>query len=137
MGLWNWLAAKAPVEKPINEPIKPDSGLARELAALKNKVSVISNDYANTLNRLHSLDQKFQALVEMLGVDVVADYVHVPPRPVVISTRDNGLMSGNAAEYLNATLVAAKLVGVMYKAEEQKLELFRELKRNRRTHLHG
>ncbi len=102
--------------------------LEARTSILESRTRVMANDYGNTLHVMAKIEQRFSALCDALGVDVVVDFVHIPPEPTLISTRENGLM-GNAAQYLEAVIAAGKLAKGMYKSLEAQLEVLQQIKR--------
>jgi hypothetical protein len=98
---------------------------------MSGSIYAMSVDYENTLAQIIELQQKFDVLAEALGIVIVPDMTKTPPEPTIASIRENGLL-GSASEYINAVMVADKLIGVMYSASREQAKLFDELSRNRR-----
>ncbi|MFH1627850.1 MAG: hypothetical protein ABIE47_03910 [Pseudomonadota bacterium] len=113
------------------DPHNPDlDELQMKLMRIEGKVKVMSNDYGNTLHEIMKLRQVHDALLGALGVDIVVDFVHIPPNPTMISTRKNGILD-KASDYLNAVVVADKLAKLMYKSLEAQLEVLSTISRKK------
>ena len=72
------------------------------------------------------LDQKFEVLTNLLGVNIVAAYRGQDPQPFVKSTRDNGLLA-SAQEYIGAVVTAEKLLSLHFKMLKQQKDLLSEI----------
>jgi hypothetical protein len=88
-------------------------------------------DFKNTLYRIDDLHSKFEALMEALGVVIVTDISSGNPVPIITKDREDGLM-GNAQEYLNAVIAGDKMMGLLYRYNEEVAKLFQQLNRDKK-----
>ena len=104
---------------------------------LKNNLEVMGklnmqmNHFGGRLSTLqqsiHLLDQKFDLLTDMLGIEIAADCIHQPPTPFVKSKRDNSFIL-SAKKYIDAAVTAEKFLALQYKTLEQTSEFMKTIK---------
>lgn len=94
----------------------------------RQPATIFPVNYQNTVSEILMLQQKFDVLAEALGVVVVADLAKEPPEPTIASIRPDGLL-GDAKEYINAVMVADKLVGLQVRAMEEQARLLKVISR--------
>jgi len=97
------------------------------LADLNINIKRSSNDFQIILKDIHMLEQKFDLLCNMLGIEIAADLIHNPPKAFVKKILDRSLFS-SASKYVDKTIIAEKILQLQYKMYNQQIELFKDIK---------
>lgn len=90
------------------------------------KLSDIKRLYENIREESMMLNQKFDALSKLLGIEIVADYKSNPPEAIVKSIKDNGLL-GNSKKHIQASLTTEKFIALQYKTMRAYIRFVKEL----------
>ena len=119
-----------PVKSQKNDNVlqKEDEKLLREIGMMRGRFVTMEADYDNTLHVMMELQQKFDVLAGAMGVVIVPDYVNKPPEPTIASISKDGLL-GDAKQYINAVMVADKIIGLNYDLMRQQAALFATLQK--------
>jgi hypothetical protein len=91
-----------------------------EMKALSGRLSTLQKN-------IHLLDQKFDTLTDMLGIEIAADCIHDPPIAFVRSMSDKSLFA-SSKKYIEAAITAEKVLSVQYKMLTQQVQLMKDIR---------
>ena len=119
---------KKSIEFPSNKEIA-ELALQKNLdvmETLHKNMERLSGKLIIVLADMDALDQKFELLTNMLGIEIASDCVREPPSAYVKSMSDKSLFA-SAKKYIDATVTAEKVLALHYKTMRQQSELLKNI----------
>jgi hypothetical protein len=133
--MWfKWFKKSIEIPK-INKKEVPNDRKIVKMALQKNlevmrdlniNISSLSERLSSIRQDIHMLDQRFDLLTDMLGIEIAADCLKNPPRAFVKSMSDKSLFA-NSKKYIDATITAERFLVLSYKLMKQQTELMKDI----------
>jgi hypothetical protein len=108
------------LEITLQKNLEVMGNLNMQMGSFSGRLSTLQKD-------IHMLDQKFDLLTDMFGIEIAADCINQPPTPFVKSKRDNSFIL-SAKKYIDAAVTAEKILATQYKMFEQANEFMKTIK---------